>query len=179
MRLINDHEVPMDLLQARQDRIPLRQVQRGDDLPMLQPLVDTELLANGVALQNDELLVEFFAQLALPLKRQIGGAYDQGAQTQAAQFQLPQQQTGHDRLTRAGIVGKQKADARQLEKVVVNRFELVRQRIDAGNRQTEVRIELVGNTERVRLKADAYELAIAGIRACRPRYLEALELGPA
>ena len=57
--------------------LAFRQVERGDDLGRLQPLVDAELLANLVALEDDELLFELFFQFALLLKRQVGGTDDQ------------------------------------------------------------------------------------------------------
>ena len=47
-------------------------------------------------------------------------------------------------LPAPGIVGQQEADARQLEEVVVDRLELVRQRIDAGDGEREVGVVLVG-----------------------------------
>ena len=68
---------------------------------------------------------------------------------------------GHDRLAGAGVVGQQEAHAGELEQVVVDRFELVRQRIDARDRQAEVRIELVGDAERVCLEAEAKQAAVA------------------
>ena len=62
---------------------------------------------------------------------------------------------GHDRLAGAGVVGEQEADARQLQEVVVDRLELVRQRIDAGDREREVRVVLVGQAEARGLDAEA------------------------
>ena len=43
----------------------------------------------------------------------------------------------------ARVVGEQEANARQLQEIVVDRLELVRQRIDARDRQREVRVVLV------------------------------------
>src|SRR5579875_3003296 len=81
----------MNLFKARQDGVALRQVQRCDDLPVLQPLVYAVLLADRIALQHDELLIEFLTQFTLPLERQVGGTHDQGPWKQTAQVQLAQQ----------------------------------------------------------------------------------------
>ena len=48
-----------------------------------------------------------------------------------------------------------------VEKVVVDRLELVRERIDPGNREPEVRVELVGDAECVGLEAESQQAAIA------------------
>ena len=66
---------------------------------------------------------------------------------------LADPQTGHNRLARAGIVGEQEPHARQLEEVLVDRLELVRQRIDLRDRQAEVGVELVGDAQGVSLEA--------------------------
>ena len=49
---------------------------------------------------------------------------------------------------------RRKRTRAEFEEVIVDRFELVRQRIDAGNRETEIRIELVSDAERVSLKPE-------------------------
>ena len=106
---------------------------------LLQPLVDAELVADVLALQDQELLVELLLQLALPLEGEVGRADDQDALGEAAQLQLADEQARHDRLAGAGVVGQQEAHAGELEQVVVDRLELVRQRIDARDREPEVR----------------------------------------
>ena len=62
---------------------------------------------------------------------------------------LADQQPRHDHLPGAGVVGAQEPHARQLQQVIVDRLQLVRQRIDAGDQQPEVGIELPGDPERV------------------------------
>ena len=47
------------------------------------------------------------------------------------------------------------------EEVVVDRLQLVGQRIDAGDGQAEVGVELVGDPERVGLKAEPQQLSVA------------------
>ena len=106
------------------------------------------------AFDDLELLVELLLQLALPLEGEVGRADDEDALDQAAQLQFADQQAGHDRLARAGVVGEQEAHPRELEQIVVNRLKLVRQRIDAADRQAEIRIELVGDAEGIGLQAE-------------------------
>ena len=49
----------------------------------------------------------------------------------------------------------------QSKKVLVNRFELMRQRIDAGNGETKIGIELVSNAKRVGLQGKTQQASIA------------------
>ena len=113
------------------------------------------------AFHDEELLVELLLEFPLPLEGEVGRADDQNALGQAAQLQFPDQQAGHDRLAGAGVVGQEEAHAGELQQVVVDRLELVRQGIDARDRQAEVRIELVGDAERVSLDAQAKQAAVA------------------
>jgi len=76
-----------------------------------------------------------------------------------AELQLPDEKAGHDRLLGAGIIGgEEKTDSSYLQKVVVDCLELVGQRVDARDREPEVRIELVGHAEGVSLHPAAEEL---------------------
>jgi hypothetical protein len=133
VRLVHDHEIPVDLAKPGEDLGALCEVQRGDDPAALEPLVHTELVADVLAFEDQELGIELLLQLALPLEGEVCGADDQDTLGEAAQFQLADEQARHDGLARAGVVGQQKAYACQLEQVVVDRFELMRQRIDARN----------------------------------------------
>jgi len=62
------------------------------------------------------------------------------------------------------IIGQQEPDTGQLQQIVVNRFQLMRQRIHLGNREAEVGVELVGDAQQVRLQPQPKELAIPVIR---------------
>lgn len=63
---------PVDLPQSWEDIGPLCEVERCEDLPVFQPLIHAELIADVATSELQELLVELLFQLALPLKRQIG-----------------------------------------------------------------------------------------------------------
>src|SRR5690606_19616455 len=96
-----------------------------------------------------------------PLESEIGGAHDQDALGQAAQLEFANQEARHDRLSGAGVVRQQETHACELQQVVVDGLELMRQRIHPRDRQPEVRIELVGDTERISLQSEAEKVPIA------------------
>jgi hypothetical protein len=81
--------------------------------------------------------------------------------TSPPDLQLLEQQSGHDGLPRARIVGEQEADAGQPHEVVVDGLELVRQRIDPGDREREVQVVLVGEREPCSLDAEAEPRRVA------------------
>ena len=183
VRLVHDDQVPVHLPQSRQDLVPLGQIQRGDHLRLLHPLVHAELRAELASLQHDERLVELLLQLALPLEREVRRRDDQDPLGEAAQLQLADQQPGHDRLPGAGVVGQQEPYAGQPQQVVVDRLQLVRQRIDTGDRQSEVGIELPSNPERVRLQSQPQQPAVSvvpetAVKNCQSGQLRRAERDP-
>ncbi|HEV3257947.1 MAG TPA: hypothetical protein VG013_13760 [Gemmataceae bacterium] len=148
VRLIHDDEVPLAAQQAVLGVLDARDPgDRGDDLVPLLPRVHTVVGTQHVGANDLEALAELVFQLALPLEGQVGGGDDQGAPHQAADLEFLQKEARHDGLARAGIVGEQETDARQLDEVVVDGFELVRQRIDTGDRQREIRVVLISQAE--------------------------------
>ena len=160
--LVDDDEVPVGAEQALLGVLDARDPgDRGDDLVALLPGVLAVVGAEHVAADDLEVLAELVLQLALPLEGQVGRRDDERALDQAADLQLLEQQPRHDRLAGARVVGEQEADAGQLEEVVVDRLELVRQRIDAGDREREVRVVLVGQAEALGLDAQAESAGIA------------------
>ena len=86
-----------------------------------------------MAFEHQKLLVELLPKLALPLEGQVGGADDEDPLGQASELEFSDQEPGHDRLARPGVVGQEEADTGQLEQIVVDGFKLVRQRVHAGN----------------------------------------------
>ena len=72
-----DHQIPVNLPESGQDLGTLGEVERGDDPLLLHPLVDAELIADVAALEHEKLFVELLLELALPLKRQVGGTDDE------------------------------------------------------------------------------------------------------
>jgi len=102
--LVHNDQVPMNLPQTWQHLGPLGKVERRDDLLLLQPLVDTELIADVAALEDQELLVELLFQFALPLEGEVRRADHKNPLGQAAQLKLPDEQPRHDGLAGPGII---------------------------------------------------------------------------
>ena len=64
-------------------------------------------------------------------------------------------------LPGAGVVRQQEPHARKLEQIVVYRLELMRQRVDARDRETEIRVKLVGDAEGIGLKSQPKQSPVA------------------
>ena len=158
---VHDHQVPVNLPEPRQDIVPLGQIQRCDDLVLLHPLVHPELASDVASLEHQELLVELLAHLALPLEGQVRGTDHQDALDQAPQLEFANQQPRHDGLSGPGVVGQQEPHGGGLEQVFVDGFQLVWERIDLGDGETEIGIELVGDAQGVGLEAESQEAAVA------------------
>ena len=161
MGLVDDYQIPARLLQSGQDVLALGQIERGDDLLLVRPLVDAELVADVVAHEYDELLVELLAQFPLPLERQVCRTDDEDSLGEPPQLEFADEQAGHDGLARAGVVGQQKSHAGELQEVLVDGFELVRERIHPRDGQPEVGIELVGDAEGVCLQSQPEQASVA------------------
>lgn len=93
---------------------------------MLLPGVLAVLRPQHFTAHHVEGLAEPVLHLALPLEGQIGGCDDQRPRDEASNLEVLEQQPRHDRLARAGVVGKQKPNARQRQEIVVDRYQLVR-----------------------------------------------------
>ena len=177
MGLVHDHQVPAHLPQARQDLLALGEVERGHHRRLLHPLVHAELGPQLAALQHHERLVELLLQLALPLEREVRRGDDQDALGKAAQLQLADEQSGHDRLPRPRVVGQQEPHARQLQQVVVDRLQLVRQRVDPRDRQPEPGVELPRDAERVRLQSQSAAGAVSVVLEAAVKNCQSGQLG--
>jgi hypothetical protein len=146
--LIHDDEVPVGAEQALLGVLdPGYPGDRGDHLvailPGVKPVGGTERLAAD----DLEALAELVLQLPLPLEGEVRRCDNECAADQAAGLQFFEQEPRHDRLAGARVVGQQEADAREFEEVAVDRLELVRERIDAGDRQREEGIVFVGQSQ--------------------------------
>ena len=68
---------------------------------------------------------------------------------------------GHDRFAGARVIGQEKPNAREAQKIIVNGFELVRQRVHPGDSQGEVGVVLEGQPEAHGFDAEPEHLRIA------------------
>ena len=160
VRLVHNHQIPVHLFQAGKDFAALREVKRRQDLLLFEPLVDTELITDVISLDDQEFLVELFLQFSLPLERQVRRADDKDALGEAAELEFPDQEARHDSLAGSGVVGQQKSHPCEFEKVVVDGFQLMGERIDARDRKREIGVEFVGYSQRVSLQAQAEQLRV-------------------
>ncbi len=114
---------------------------------------------------NDlEALPELVLQLPLPLEAEVGRSDDQDALDETPDLQLLDEEPRHDGLPRARVVGQQEPDTWDPQEVVVDRLQLVRQRIDAGDGEAEVGVVLVGEAEAHGLDAEAETGRVAIVR---------------
>ena len=81
--------------------------------------------------------------------------------------QLLDEQPGHDRLARAGVVGQQEAQRLARQHLAVDGGDLVRQRLDERGVDGEERVEEVGQADALRLGDQPEQRAVA-VEAPRP-----------
>ena len=144
--LVNDDEVPALLPDALADVVLLGVVNGGDDLVGPLPGIGELLLVHGRE-DDVERLAEPAQHFVLPLDRQRRRAEDEDAVNGLAEFHFLDEQPGHDRFAGAGVVGEQEAQAGLRQHLHVDRFDLVRQRADAGEADGELAIVGVGEPD--------------------------------
>ena len=156
--LVDDDEVPARPEQALLGVLdPRHPRERGEHLVTVLPRVLAVVGAEDVAADDLERLAELVLEFALPLEGEVGRRDDERPLDEPAGLQLLEQEPGHDCLASAGVVGQQKADARELEEVIVDGLQLVRQGVDTGDREREVRVVLVRQPEPVGLDPEPEE----------------------
>ena len=132
VRLVHDDQVEVDRGQGGQEVILLGEVHRGDDLHL--PLPDV-LAIEGVhhpPVYDDKVLLEALLHLPPPLVLEVAWRYDEDTASQVTQFEFLDDQPGHDRLARAGVIGDEEADAGQAQHIAVDRLDLMGQRVHLG-----------------------------------------------
>ena len=149
-------------------------VEPGDDQVGLEEPVAGAGGFELVVGQDLEGQVEAAVELVLPLLGQAARADDQAALQVAAGDQLLDEQAGHDRLAGAGVVGQQEAQRLARQHRLVDRGDLVRQRLDERGVDRQHRIEEVRQADAVRLGDQAEERAVA-VEAPGPALLDDLE----
>ena len=149
-------------------------VQPGDDQVGLQEPVAGAGRLELVVGEDLEGQVEAAVELVLPLLGQAARADDQAALQVAAGDQLLDEQAGHDGLAGAGVVGQQEAQRLARQHRLVDRRDLVRQRLDQRGVDGQHRIEQVGQADALGLGDQAEERAVA-VEAPGPALLDDLQ----
>ena len=121
-----------------------------------------------------ERQVEPAAQLVLPLLGKAPGADDEAALQVAARDQLLDEEAGHDRLAGAGVVGEQEAQRLARQHRLVDRRDLVRQRIDQRGVHREHGIKQVREANALRFGHEPEHRAVA-VEAPRTALFHRLE----
>lgn len=99
------------------------------------PLPDI-LAVQGVhhpPVNDHEGLLKPLLHLPPPLVLEMARHHDEDAAGQVAEFEFLDDQPGHDRFARAGVVGDEETDARQPEHVPVNPLDLMGERVNLGD----------------------------------------------
>ncbi len=125
----------------------------------------------GIGAREDaKAQAEEIAQLALPVAHQAGGRDDEHPLDEPAQQHLADDQAGHDRLARAGIVGQQEAKPGMIQQAgpsarrfgrawhAIDGSQLVGQQVNQRGLGGEQGIEQVGVFQPVRLGHQANDL---------------------
>jgi hypothetical protein len=152
-------------------------VQRGEFL--LNGLVARELVETGdgeivfdepvagarglelIVGQDFERQVEAAREFVLPLLGEAAGADHEATSEVAACDQLLDEEPGHDRLAGARVVGQEEPQRLARQHRLVDRGDLVRQRIDERSMDGQDWIEEVGQSDAMRFGDEAKQRAFA------------------
>src|SRR5205814_1724511 len=104
-----------------------------------------------IARENLKGKVEFFRKLVLPLLDETARGDNETAFQIAADQQLLDEQTGHDRLAGAGVVGEQKPERLARQHFAIDRRDLMGQGLDQRGADGEIGIEKMGEADAVSL----------------------------
>ena len=170
VRLVADHEVPAaigSLQLGLHVLIAGQLVEPGDgEVSLREPVAGAGRL-QLVVRRDLKRQLEFAREFVLPLFDEVAGTDNQAPLEVSASDQLFDQQSRHDRLARAGIVGKQEAQRLPGQHRLVDRGDLVRQWVDVRrvNRQQRVKQMSEPNPLRLRNKPEQRAVAVEAPRA--------------
>ena len=125
---------------------------------------------------DDERELESSVELILPLFGQTAGADHEATPEVASGDQLLHEETGHDGLAAARVVGEEKAEGLAGQHGLVDRSDLVGKGLDQGGVNREKGIEEVGETDALGLGDEAEEAAVS-VEAPGARLGDGLERG--
>ena len=144
MGLVDDHQIPVgDLNLGCQILSASQLVDSGDEQVLLEEWVAGSRSLDGAARHQLEVEAELLPEFVLPLLNEAPRSNDQASCNIATQHQLPDQQPGHDRLTGTWVIGEKESQRLLGEETVVDRFDLVRIRLDVRRVDSSERIRKV------------------------------------
>src|SRR5215210_1786391 len=100
-------------------------------------------------------------EFILPLLGETAWTDDKAPLQVATNDQLFDEQSGHDGLSRTGVVGEQKSQRLAKQHLAIHRGDLVRQRLDNGSMDREHGIEKVGQPDALGLGGEPEQMPIA------------------
>ena len=164
MRLVTDHQVPAAVrgLELLLHVLVARQlVQAGNDEVIFQEPVAGARRFQLVVGQDVKGQLKAPVEFVLPLFGQAAGADDEAALQIAADDQLLDEQPRHDGLAGARVVGQQETQRLARQHRLVDRRDLVRERIDEGRVHGEHRVEQMRQADAMRFGHEPEQMAVA------------------
>jgi hypothetical protein len=105
--------------------------------------------------------VELLGELGLPLFSERAGNHDEATSEVAPHDELADEEPGHDRLARARVVGEEEAEWLARQHRLIDRGDLVRQRLDEARAHRDVRVEEIREVDALRLADELERLPVA------------------
>ena len=171
--LVDDRRIPTDLGELLHQAVVAGDlVHPHDQVGMLGEDVAALCVVDHVAAEHLEVEIELLRQLLPPLLHQPAGRNDDGPLAVRAQDQLLQVQAGHDRLACTGVVSQEEPQRDAWKELVVDRADLMRQRVDVGAVDGHHRVVEGGVLDAQRLGGETEFVGVAverrsGIRVAR------------
>jgi len=157
--LIAHHQIPVGGLQLLLHILVAAELVEAADRErvLAEPVSGARRLVRVVG-HDLEGQMEAAVELVLPLLDQIARTHDHAALQVAPRHQFLDQQSGHDGLAGSRIVGQQETERLPWQHRLVDRRNLMRQRLDERCMYREQGIKEIGQADAVRLRDQAEEI---------------------
>ena len=159
--LVDHHQIPVGLAETFDEVLAAGDLIDTTDQPVSFLEHITNVNAVDHVLRNDlEPEAELVEQLVLPLGDEAAGCDHKNSLGVSPDDQFLDVKASHDRLAGAGIVRQEESQRLARQHLTVDRFDLVRQRVDFARRQRQVGIEEVSQLDAPRLGSEAEHMAV-------------------
>jgi hypothetical protein len=159
---VHNHQIPLHVGEGGKDVVLLGKVHGGENLGKFPPGIAAVGAIQKAAVHNLKSLAEFFFEFPDPLVAKMPRNHDEDALHHLPIFELFEEKAGHDRFSRAGIVGQKEAEPRFGKHVEIDGVDLMGKGIDEGDVEGMERIKLVGEFHAVGLKAEEHRFRRPG-----------------